>query len=659
MTDIKKKPTAKKGQEYNSSHIESLGGLEGIRKNTAMYLGSTDAQGVFLAVRELLDNGLDEHLAGRNKAVRLHIDTDGSYWVLDKGTGIPQGIKELHVHVNGKDVINKVPTMQAVFGELHTSGKYRTDAYKVSVGTHGVGSKGTNATAEYFDVVTFYKGKWYTVGFKAGRLTTAVAALARPPKGPDGKALESGTCIHFKPDAKIFSAKSFPPSLAAEWAQIMAYLNPGFGVVISNAKGSKTFFSKLGPIEYVNDKIKQLKVEQISPMLFEYRSELADIVVSFTNCDGSEVKGFTNGLSNTEGGNHLTSTTTALFAGLCAALTKAGKERLLKGKGKDAKAAFTATDFKEGLLGLVNAKLHKAEFSSQNKARLTDSRMGKEFTTTLTEAATAFFDKHKKLAVDLAERATKLSNLKFNFAKSKKLVASLRAIKSKGMPIKYVPPNKATKIEDRELFIVEGESAGGSAKDARLAFQGILPLKGKVMNAIKASGRGVVKANKALESEEIIHILGAIGFDPNAADPYEKLLVGRIICLADPDPDGHHINTLLLALFYRYLPELFTRGMIYVAKSPEFYTIHKGEVYTAEGASELRAKLNKANVPKTAAINHIKGWGEISANLIGLLAMNPETRTLIKIKPLTEADSDFNLLMAEDVEFRKKLLGLA
>ncbi len=658
MTDIKKKVAAKKGSDYNSSHIESLGGLEGIRKNTAMYLGSTDANGVFLAVRELLDNGLDEHLAGRNKAVRLHIDADGSYWVLDKGTGIPQGIKELHVHVNGKDIVNKVPTMQAVFGELHTSGKYRTDAYKVSVGTHGVGSKGTNATAEYFDVVTFYKGKWYGVGFKAGRLTTPVAVI-KAPKGPDGKVLESGTCIHFKPDPKIFSAKSFPPSLAAEWAEIMAYLNPGFGIVISSPKGNKTFLSKLGPVEYVTERIKKLKAEQISTTMFEYKSELADIVVSFTNCDGSEVRGFTNGLSNGEGGTHLTSTTAALYAGLCAALTKAGKERMLKGKGKDAKAAFTAADFKEGLLGLVNAKLHKAEFSSQNKAKLTDARMGKEFVGVLTEAATEFFGKHKKLAVDLAERATKLSNLKFNFAKSKKLVASLRAIKSKGMPIKYVPPNKATKIEDRELFIVEGDSAGGSAKDARLPFQGILPLKGKVMNAIKASGRGGANANKALESEEIIHILGAIGFDPNAADPYEKLVQGKIICLADPDPDGHHINTLLLALFYRYLPELFNMGMIYVAKSPEFYTIHKGVVFTADGATELRNKLNTAGVPKTAAINHIKGWGEISASLIGLLAMNPETRTLIKIKPLTESDSDFNLLMAEDVEFRKKLLGLA
>src|SRR5882672_5182293 len=238
----------KKVASYDSSHIDVRSGLSGVRTNASMYLGSTDAHGVFLAVRELLDNCLDEHLAGRNKVARLHIDSDGSYWILDQGTGIPQGIKEISMHVNGKNIINKLPTMQAIFGELHTSGKYRSEAYAVSVGTHGIGSKGTNATAEFFDVVTFFKGSWYSVGFKAGKLTSPVAKLSKPPKGPDGTALVKGTCIHFKPDPKIFSAKSFPPSLAVEWAEIMAYLNPGFGIVISSTKGKKTFVSRKGPI---------------------------------------------------------------------------------------------------------------------------------------------------------------------------------------------------------------------------------------------------------------------------------------------------------------------------------------------------------------------------------------------------------------------------
>jgi DNA gyrase subunit B len=647
----------KKPADYNSSHIEIRGGLDGVRTNSSMYLGSTDAHGVFLSVRELLDNALDEHLAGRNKAVRLHIDADGSYWVLDQGTGIPQGIKEVHLHVNGEDIINKLPTMQAVFGELHTSGKYRTEAYLVSVGSHGIGSKGTNACAEFFDVVTLYKGSWYSVGFKKGKLTSPVTKLSKPPKGPDGTALALGTCIHFKPDPTIFTAKSFPSSLAVEWAEIMSYLNPGFAIVISSPKSRKTFLSKTGPLEYVTTRIAKLKAEQISPLVFEYKTELADLVVAFTNCEGSEVRGFTNGLSNPEGGTHVSSAVDALYDGLCAALIKAGKEKLVQSKPKKGekgkKPVFRSADFKEGLVGLINAKLHKAQFASQNKAKLTDPRMGKEYLQLATVAATAFFSKEIKLAVMLAERATKLAALKFNFSKSKKLVASLGALKRKGMPIKYAPPNKSTKISERECVVVEGESAGGGAKDARFPFQGVLPLKGKPINSIKAKG------DKALESEEIINILGAIGFDPKASDPYSKLQVGKIVCLADPDPDGRHINTLLLALFYKYLPELFIKGMVYIVKAPEFYAIHNGKIYTGDGSSALRAKLDKDGVPAKTVINHIKGWGEIDSSMVRILAMDPATRELIKIKPLEDGDSQFSKLMDDDPEVRKTLLGVA
>lgn len=642
-------------KDYNSSHIDVRGGLSGIRESASMYMGSTGADGVFKAVFELMDNGLDEHLAGRNKAVRLHLDKDASYWVLDQGSGIPQGIKEVQMHVNGKDIVNKLPTMQAIFGELHTSGKYRSEAYKVSVGTHGVGSKGTNATAEYFNVWTYFKGSWYSVGFKEGKLTSPVQKMKNAPKGPDGKALTVGTCIHFKPDPKIYSAKRFPMNMAFEWAEVMTYLNPGFCVIISNPTSRKVFLSKKGPIEYIEKRIEKLKAAQITPLIFEYRSDLADMLVSFTNCDGSEIRGFTNGLSNSEGGTHVDSAVSALYAGLCEALIKAGKEKLVYAKAKKGekgkKTVFKAADFKEGLIGLVNAKLHKAEFSSQNKAKLTDPRMGKDYLALATNVATEFFTSKPKLAVMLAERATKLAALKFNFANSKKLVSALSAVKKKGMPVKYVPANQSTKVADRELILVEGDSAGGPCKKVRFPYQAILPLKGKIMNALRAKG------NKALESEEVIYILSALGFDAKAADPYAKLQVGKVICLADPDPDGRHINSLLLALFYKYLPDLFAKGMVYVAKAPEFYAIHKQQLYTADGAQLLRTKLNKAGVPKSVAVNHVKGWGEVNAQLIKILAMDATTRVLIQISPLEASDIAFEKLMSDDVETRRTLLG--
>lgn len=650
---------SKKAALYNSSHIDVRAGLAGIRVNASMYLGSVDQYGIFKAVFELMDNVADEFMAGRNKLARLHIDKDGSYWVLDQGNGVPQGVKKLEVHVNGKNIVNKVSTMQAIFGELHTSGKYRSEAYAVSVGTHGIGSKGTNATAEYFDVVTFFEGQWYAVGFKKGVVTSPVHKLKKAPKGPDGKALTKGTCIHFKPDSKIFSAKSFPVSMAYQWARVMSYLNPGFGVVITTHNTKQTFLSKRGPIEYVETRIAELKCEQLNKTVFEYKTDLADMIVTFTNASDSHISGFTNGLTNKDGGTHVSSAVASMYDGLCAALIKAGKEKLVqvkakakKGEKASKKSVFRADDFKEGLVGLINAKLHKADFSSQDKSKLTDARMGKEYKDLATTAATKFFTDNPKLAVALAERAGRLAALKFNFSKDKKLVSSLNAIRKKGMPIKYVPPNKATKIADREIFLVEGDSAGGIAKEARFDFQGILPCKGKILNAIKAKG------SKALSSEEVVHILAAIGFDAKAEDPYEKLQAGKLIFLADPDPDGWHINTLFLALFYRYLPELFTRGIIHIVRSPEFYAIHDGKVYMAAGQGALRKKMDSAGVPKRVAVNHIKGWGEIDANLLRLLAMDPKTRTLIRIDPLTMEDKKFEALMNEDVAARKELMGI-
>jgi DNA gyrase/topoisomerase IV subunit B len=280
-----------------------------------MYLGGVDASGVWLCSRELLDNGLDEHLAGRNDSVHLHVDSDGSYWVTDNGNGVPQGVKKFTTTVNGKEVANSMPTMQAVFGEMHTSGKYRSDAYAVSVGTHGVGAKGTNATAEYFEVFTNYKGRWYTVGFKKGMLTTPVSDIKLPPKLWDGKRATSGTMIHFKPDTTIFTAKSFPASMAVEWAEIMSYLNPGFSITISSSKGKKTFLSKKGPTEYVETRMTKLKAEG-ERVMFDHRSDLADVVVAFSNYDGCDVRGFTNGLNNGQGGKHVDSVTGALYAGL-------------------------------------------------------------------------------------------------------------------------------------------------------------------------------------------------------------------------------------------------------------------------------------------------------------------------------------------------------
>ena len=879
-----KAATTKKALSYSSDSIDMLAGLDGIRNSPGVYIGDTGINGLWLLSREGLDNALDEYLAGRNNAAWFHIDSDGSYWVIDKGTGIPQGVKSVSVNVNGKAVTNKIPTMQAVFGELNTSGKFRAEAYKTSIGcfvgetelrllsgktvtftnlytrwlknkkpipimtwdtkkdqvaysnishvqltkhtkhlvdvelssgkvtrctpnhpfyvrsnsgrikkvfaedlkpgmslvsakmsytwdgyysssdlcrnqevaqtrqhrsvyqfynpdvdmtdkivhhknrrrddnrisnlellsikdhaiehseekslpealdfianynhsvksvthvklkqelpvyditvdnthtffvndvlvanSHGMGIKAANATSEYFDVVSNFKGKWYSVGFKAGKLTSAVKEC-KAPKDPKGKLLGSGTMIHFKPDAKIFSVKSFPINMAYEWARTMSYLNPNFGILITTDKTRQAFISKKGPIEYVEHRVAELKVEMLPGPIFDFRNELADVVLTFTNHQSCDLKGFTNGLSNIEGGTHVDVAVDGMFNGLCQHLIKAGKEKMFRIKLKTGvKNVFTKANFKEGLVGMINAKLHKAVYSSQAKAKLTDSRMSKELVKTIANSSEEFFNKNKKLAITIAERAAKLNSLMADFAKSKSLMKDLNTLRTKGMPVKYSPYARSSKLEDRELLIVEGDSAGGTVKAGKFPYQAVLPLKGKVANAIK------MKGDKALESEEITHILGALGFDPRAVDPYSKLNVSKVILLADGDPDGQHINVLLLALFYKYLPKLFEMGMVYVSITPEFYCNYKGKICFGQTQSDVVNKMKSSGVPATTPIHHIKGWGEISGQLMRMLALDPDTRTLLRINALSDEDKAFQLLMNDDTAYRKELLGI-
>jgi DNA gyrase subunit B len=811
---------------YTAANIKTLVFPDSVRRNASQYIGGTDSYGLWMVVKELLDNGLDEALAGRNTAVLLHVDKDGSFWVQDAGHGIPQGITKTTIHVNGKDVVNKMPTMQSVFGALHTSGKYDNTAYEVSIGTHGIGAKGTNATAEFFTVWTCYEGQWYTVGFKKGKLVTPVAKC-KAPKGPNGQVAKRGTLIHVKPDLSIFSTDKFPGQLAVEWAEIMSYFNPGVAILISTPKGKRQFLSKTGVVEYVHKRLEKFGVGA-ERVMFEYKSEhgdpnACDVVVAFSGYTECDLRGFTNGSHNSKGGKHVDSVIAALYDGLRPFI------KTRKVKKKDI-LAFSAADLKEGLVGIVNAKLHKAKFNSQDKVYLSDERMGTDLRKKLVAATTKFFKENKAMAQRICDKATKIAELKNKFTISKAAASKLNAVKRGGLPAKYASFDPRVKISDRELFLVEGDSAGGTAKEARFPYQAILPLKGKIKNALK-DPKGT-----ATSSDEIIYILAAMGFDPKAADAYSKLTMGKLILLADPDPDGPfigetkirimqqrsmdgvswhemsptridelldqqfrvpvfhdgkeiwadatarlernvdqlvaldlgkakykvslehrwvclkteamygrdttefpgsddlvyvkakdlkvgdrvycpaasgtkdrsscdyrtrlgfapvskmriqqldqpvpvycltvpryhhfvlpsgvvssncHINSLCLSLIYKHVPGLFERGMVYVADSPEFYAEYKESLVTGSTLSEVQAKLKKLKAPASTTINHVKGWGELDASLMRIMAMDPQTRRLIQIKALEQDDHvDFVRLMNEDVQYRRKAFGL-
>lgn len=616
-------------KKYDSSSIETLRYPENVRMSPAMYIGGTDAHGLFVILRELADNAVDEYLAGRNKFAAIKIDADGSYWVQDGGSGVPQGTKTIDINVNGKSIKSKMPTMQAVFGEMHTSGKFRSEAYAVSIGSHGVGVKGTNATSEYFEVFTQYEGKWYTIAFKKGKLTSPVATTKAPKSPITGKVMTKGTLVHFKPDRSIFSVKSFPPSMLVEWAQMQAYLNPGLKVVVQVASKqgtrTKTLFSEKGPREYIE---KQLKAtESIAEEdYFEYKGDLAHAVIAFSNADGFQVKGFTNGLANAQGGKHVDSVASALYQALA---EYAG-----------AKQKFTAHDFRDGLLGIVNAKLHKASFTSQDKARLADDRMGKDFEALVAAEAVKFFKANKAMAKRLCERATKINALKTQFKASKAVATALNKVKKLGLPPNYAPAHRTVPVKDRELFIVEGDSAAGGFRRVRQKHQALLPLSGKIMNCLRAKG------DKALLSKAIVSIMAAIGFDPKQEDPLKKLQVGKVIFLADADPDGSHINCLLHTLVARYLPGMYDAGMVYVADMPEFYALAKDRIIVGDTLSEVVNKLAKAKIK--ADPQHAKGWGEVDPQVLKILAVDP-SRKLIKIDPLSPTDkASFFALMGKD-----------
>jgi DNA gyrase/topoisomerase IV subunit B len=791
-----------------------------------MFIGSTDDHGLWVLVREMLDNAIDEFLAGRGSQVRLHVQ-DGEYWVLDDAEGIPQGIQKHVQHINGKDVTIKTPTLQAVFADLHTSGKFHSEAYKISRGTHGIGVKATNALSKFLNVYTFYQGSWFSIQFKKGKIVQSVQKTTAPVLW-DGTKAKKGTVLHMSPDLTMFSEKSFKSAVTVEWAEVATLLSPGFKVIISSPRGQKEFFSDKGPSEYVTRFIDKhsLSGERI---MFEYKSELADVIVGFTNYDGCSVRGFVNGLSQSQGGKHVESVTGALYAGLKPFIkTKKVKE---DGKTKEV-PSFREADLKEGLVGMVNMYLHKATFSSQDKAKLADDRAGAPFEQLLEVETKKFFAANKALAARLCERATQMNSLKHKFTLSKAAAKALNGLRRNGLPAKFASWDLKTKPQDRELYIVEGDSAGGTVKKARFPYQGVLPLKGKIFNALKDA------TGKTLESEEILNILAGIGYDVNAADPYAKLQVGKVICLADPDSDGPfvgdthirvrskaisqetwqeawtyhvatiqalpnlefevpvwtgtqevwapataklvrhvdtlvaleiadtkykvsedhkflvhgntpamrgrdctkskfehlvfvraadlrigdrvfmpsnngskspaeadkytklgfapvskmrvqkqsepvavfclevpnhhqfilpsgivssncHINSLLLALFYRYLPDLFERGMVYIADAPEFYSVYKGQLAYGDTLSQVQTKLKKLKAPESTAVRHVKGYGELDDELVRIMVMDPATRKLIQIKAI-EADDrvEFVSLMNEDVQYRRKLLGL-
>lgn len=783
--------------------IKNLQFPDSIRLKLPMYIGPTDEYGLFSIIREVTDNVVDEALRGTASHCHVHLNGQ-EYWVLDDGPGVPVKNIKVKDSVHGKEHL--IPAIKAIFAMTHTSGKFDGTAYAASRGTHGVGAKCTNAASAEFEVWTFNAGAWHHIMWRKGVLVQDLEKLKQPPLNPfSNKPVAKGTVIRFVPDYKLFSAKSFPTSLLSEWASTAAYFTPKLTILLSNAKGaSKTLHYPEGPKSFLQTRIEKLGCPVLSPKSFFVSTPSVDCALQFADYVGSDLRAFTNGLQNADGGTHVQ----ALLQALQAALKPYAKKR----------QDYGATELREGVIGLLNAKLSHPEFSGQTKDKLVDKRAAEPLRTELTKHLTEFFKTNKGLAEQLLARADALRAWKEQSLASRKAMTQLKGIQRKGFPAKAAMASRA-KPEEREVYLIEGDSAAGSSRLARdEKYQELLPLKGKIANALKHA------SEKVLGNDEVLYILAMLGFDPKSENPYDKLRTRKIIWLADPDPDGPldgdtlvsvlfedewhtlpirelasetwmnrtykvhawdgrsfqvteahdarvttqsdkevclkvegieekilcapshqwplavkrydtriagqlnngmqmiraeqikcgdsilvrdhdtgkmverkilkhkvmklpdtksyycltvpvfhnfalangvmskncHINCLGMTLLYKYLPELFERGYVYVVDVLPFYALHPktNEMLFGRSAKEVQAKLDELGIK--ANISHIKGYGELSPKLLKRIAFDPATRTLTQITSFkSKADQDkFVAIMGEGSEARKELLGI-
>jgi DNA gyrase/topoisomerase IV subunit B len=515
--------------------------------------------------------------------------------------------------------------------------------------SHGVGQKLPNFLSFNFEVFTFSSPKagtpkyWHSIKYTNGKLTSELAKCPTPVHPVTGKKVDKGTIVKFKLNPKFFTAKSFPPSLLLEYLQTSSYFTPGFTWTLTAAASgkTKTYHSENGALDYITEyKSKLPKVASMKPnSIFICSSPVMDVAVDFTTAEGNHLKGFTNGLFNAEGGDHVDS----FFRSLQKSLEP------YKKKGKD----FTLTEIKEGVLGIVNAKLAAPKFSSQVKVKLQDERAAEPFRKLLQVELDKFFKKNKTLAEAICARCAELKNLRSKFLASKQVVMELRKIAKKGFPVKALMAPKC-KASERELYLVEGDSAMGGITGVRNAhFQEVFPLKGKIMNAHRATSA------KFFQNEEVLNILAMIGFDPKAADPYSNLRVSKLVFMTDADADGSHISVLLLSMVHKYFPELIERGIIYVAEVPEFMAMVKGKPVYADSKDDMKKKLEDLKSPK-ANVFHFKGLGEMESDVLGAVGMNPATRMLRQITPTDSPtyNEDFISIVSGDAGSRRTLLGI-
>ncbi|MDP9229936.1 MAG: DNA topoisomerase (ATP-hydrolyzing) subunit B [Bacteroidota bacterium] len=633
---------------YDAESIQVLEGLEAVRKRPAMYIGDIGVKGLHHLVYEVVDNSIDEALAGYCKNITVTIHEDNSILVEDDGRGIPTGM-----HLK-----EKKSALEVVMTVLHAGGKFDKGSYKVSGGLHGVGVSCVNALSSDLHVTVYREGKIFEQEYKIGVPQYPVREIGRSDK--------TGTSVHFWPDASIFITLDYNKDILESRLRELSFLNKGIRIMLHDLREkeedgstySKIFYSEGGIVEFVEMLDKNAGRNALIPKIIyvETRDEATNVVVEVAMCYNDSysehIYSYVNNINTIEGGTHVT--------GFRRALT-----RVFKSYGdkqnmfEKAKVEIEGDDFREGLSSIISIKVPEPQFEGQTKTKLGNNEVSGVVDSAVSRALEAYLEENPREAKSIINKVILAAQARFAARKARELVQRKSVLSGGGLP------GKLADCSDRdpercELFLVEGDSAGGTAKQGRdRSFQAILPLRGKILNVEKAM------EHKIYENEEIRNMYTALGVTVGTAEDAKglninKLRYHKLIIMTDADVDGSHIATLILTFIYRYMKELVEQGYVFIAQPP-LYLVKKGKeqayAWTEDQRKTLTEKIG-GEKPDSVNLQRYKGLGEMNSEQLWDTTMNPATRTLkqVTIESAAEADRVFSMLMGDEVAPRREFI---
>lgn len=624
-------------ENYEADQIQVLEGLEAVRKRPGMYIGSTGPRGLHHLVYEIVDNGIDEALAGFCDKIEVKILPDNIICVIDNGRGIPVG----------KHPKMGIPAATVVYTVLHAGGKFGGGGYKVSGGLHGVGASVVNALSEWLEIEIYKDGDIYTQRFERGNIKTNLEIV--------GKTDKTGTLVRFKPDAEIFKETTeFDFEILKTRLREQAFLNAGIHIQISDERDPdniicENFCYEGGISSFVEYLNKKKAVELVHPDIIHFSTvadddqATAEVAMQYNDSYNGLILSFANNIHTTDGGTH--------EEGFKRSLTRvmndyARKYNLLKDSDKN----LTGDDVREGLTVVISIKVKDAQFEGQTKAKLGNTEISGLVSNMMNDKLSTYLEENPATARAIFDKALAASRAREAARKAKDMVRRKSALESAALPGKLADC-QSKNPEESELYIVEGDSAGGSAKGGRdRKIQAILPLWGKMLNVEKA------RLDKVYGNEKLMPVVTALGCGIGEEFDLEKLRYGKVIIMADADVDGSHIRTLLLTFFFRFMRPLIENGNIYIAQPP-LYRLTKGKTHYYAYSDQERDKIMQ-ELGGNLDIQRYKGLGEMDSEQLWETTMNPETRIMLRVEmeDAAMADEIFTILMGDKVEPRREFI---